>query len=171
MEGRRAEQGIKRRRRAPSPNGEGAKREGHKVFREAKSALSASVFLRAARRISRPSRLTHFVRRGAADDPDLSRPGPVLYCRPFVPFFVSFRFLSPLPFSASFYGRMRALWGGAAALFSNRKKNLQIAATMSLTYDNNYAKIRKERSRLRGAGSARSAFATAVVKNKTDRRM
>ena len=65
---------------------------------------------------------------------------------------------------------MRALWGGAAALFSNRKENLQIAATMSLTYDNNYAKIQKERSRLRGAGSARSAFA-AAVKNKTDRRM
>lgn len=60
--------------------------------------------------------------------------------------------------------------GRCRALFLNRKENLQIAATMSLTYDNNYAKIQKERSRLRGAGSARSAFA-AAVKNKTDRRM
>ena len=31
----------------PPTTGTGAKREGHKVFREAKSALSASVFLRA----------------------------------------------------------------------------------------------------------------------------
>lgn len=58
----------------PPPNGEGAKREGCKVFREAASVLSSSVFLRAARRISRPSRLTHFVRCGGADDPDLPRP-------------------------------------------------------------------------------------------------
>ena len=35
---------------------------------------------------------------------------------------------------------------------------------MSLTYDNNYAKIRKEQSRLRGADSVQGAFASASEK-------